>query len=111
MAQPQDSLTATTTALELRAAATEGDCGKLRELLDGGGGAAVVDERAEVTETDTGRKFRTTALIHAVVYEQHAAVELLLEHSANPNLADSDGATPLMEAAGGGHLSSSIIGN
>jgi ankyrin repeat protein len=101
-AQPHDPLTATTTALELRAAAENGDCGKLCELLDGDG-ASAVNERIQVTDA-TGEKVKVTALLTAVVYEQHAAVELLLEHSANPNLADSDGATPLMEAAIGGHL-------
>eukprot|EP01046_Picozoa_sp_COSAG06_P122015 COSAG06_NODE_69642_length_196_cov_1218.639175_1_plen_37_part_10 len=30
----------------------------------------------------TGQKFRTTALILAVSYNQHGAVELLLEHGA-----------------------------
>eukprot|EP01047_Picozoa_sp_COSAG01_P087258 COSAG01_NODE_19999_length_977_cov_0.662870_1_plen_81_part_10 len=52
----------------------------------------------------TGQKFRTTALILAVSYNQHGAVELLLEHGAKPNLADSRGFTPLMEAAARGHL-------
>eukprot|EP01046_Picozoa_sp_COSAG06_P081456 COSAG06_NODE_28616_length_571_cov_0.868644_1_plen_121_part_01 len=88
-------------ARELRIAAAKGDCDKLRELLDGGG-AAVVDERTEVTEM--GKKFWLTALHQAVIYDQHAAVELLLEHNANPNVLTSNGATPLMEAACGAHL-------
>eukprot|EP01046_Picozoa_sp_COSAG06_P024043 COSAG06_NODE_1939_length_8024_cov_83.073186_6_plen_990_part_00 len=90
-------------ARELRIAAQNGDCGKLRELLDGGG-ASVVNERTKVMNEETGKKFETTALIIAVVYSQHAAVELLLEHNANPNMADSCGFTPLMTAANGGRL-------
>jgi ankyrin repeat protein len=82
-------------------AARKGECDIMRELLDGGG-AAVVDERTEVTEM--GKKFWLTALHQAVIYDQHAAVELLLEHNANPNVLTSNGATPLMEAACGAHL-------
>ena len=60
-------------ALELLRAAKNGDCDKLRELLDGGG-ASVVDERTEVTGKETGEKFQTTALLQAVAYDQQAAV-------------------------------------
>eukprot|EP01046_Picozoa_sp_COSAG06_P026679 COSAG06_NODE_2308_length_7109_cov_7.230385_4_plen_697_part_00 len=97
-------------AFELLIAAQNGDCDKLRELLDSGGGASdsVVDERAvEVMvegTRETGEKVKTTALYEAVANEQHAAVELLLEHKANPNLPTSLGNTPLMEAAARGHL-------
>jgi hypothetical protein len=92
-------------ARELRIAAAKGDCGKLRELLDGGGGAAVVDERTEVMDgRETEEEILTTALIEAVGYGQHAAVDLLLEHGAGPNIADSDGFTPLMQAASDGRL-------
>jgi hypothetical protein len=89
-------------ALELGAAAGKGDCGKLRELLDGGG-ASVVDERTEVMD-QTGEKVKVTALLQAVHHGQHAAVELLLERKANPNIPSSNGTTPLMEAAIGGRL-------
>ena len=75
-------------ALELRIAAQNGDCGKLRVLLDGGG-ASVVNERTEVTNKATGKKFLSTALIQAVMYDQHTAVELLLEGKANLNLPTS----------------------
>ena len=84
--------------LRLCSAVKEGDCDKLREMLSGNG-ASVLNERAEVTDKGTGEKFWTTALIQAVAYNQHAAVVLLLEHSANPNLADSDGFTPLLRIA------------
>eukprot|EP01046_Picozoa_sp_COSAG06_P045145 COSAG06_NODE_6195_length_3054_cov_8.894078_1_plen_800_part_00 len=92
-------MAAAAAAAQLRVAAEKGDCGKLRELL-AGGGASVVNERTEVTGEFTGEKFETTALFQAVGHDQHAAVELLLGHSANPNLADSRGFTPLMVAAG-----------
>ena len=42
------------TARALRVAAQEGDCGKLHELLDGGGAASVVNERTEVRDNGTG---------------------------------------------------------
>ena len=82
-------------ARELRVAAQQGDCGKLRELLDGGG-ASVVNERTKVMVEGTGEKVETTALIQATGNGQHAAVELLLERKADPNRADSTGYTPLM---------------
>ena len=85
-------------ARELRIAAVQGDCGKLRELLDGGG-ASLVDERTKVMVEETGEKFETTALIQAVNNDQHSAVELLLEHNASPNMADCCGYTPLMAVA------------
>jgi ankyrin repeat protein len=91
------------TALRLREAAQHGDCGKLRELLDGGG-ASLVNERTEAMDPKTGKKVQVTALIEAVAYNQHAAVELLLEHGAKPNLADSIGFTPLISAAACGYL-------
>ena len=94
---------------ELCAAAQKGDCGKLRELLDGGG-ASVVNKRTELTDPETGEEVKTTALIQAVICGQHAAVELLLERKASPNLADSDdGTTPLMCAASGGRLGLRIL--
>eukprot|EP01046_Picozoa_sp_COSAG06_P042589 COSAG06_NODE_5448_length_3477_cov_10.886027_1_plen_891_part_01 len=91
------------TARELRVAVCSGNCGKLRELLDGAGGASVVDERIEVMVGE-GEKVRATALLEAVAYDQHAAVKLLLEHGANPNLPGSHVGTPLMDAALAGHL-------
>jgi ankyrin repeat protein len=39
-----------------------------------------------------------------VGYDQPATVKLLLEHGANPSLPTSCGVTPLIEAAGRGHL-------
>jgi hypothetical protein len=87
-------------AVELRVAAQKGDCGKLRELLECGG-ASIVNERTEGTDMETGK---LTALHQAVVCNQHAAVELLLEHSANPNLEANNGETPLNVAAGHGNL-------
>jgi hypothetical protein len=68
-----------------------------------------VDERSDVidvvTDVETGTKAQVSALIAAVKFGQHAVVDLLLEHNADPNRADSLGCTPLMHAAGGGCLS------
>eukprot|EP01046_Picozoa_sp_COSAG06_P005184 COSAG06_NODE_228_length_19725_cov_8.167839_18_plen_274_part_00 len=85
-------------AEQLRVAAEKGDCDKLRELL-AGGGASVVNERAVFVD-GAGEKSWTTALIQAVGHEQHAAVELLLEVKADPNIPTRLGFTPLMAAAG-----------
>jgi ankyrin repeat protein len=65
----------------LGAAAEHGDCQGMRELLDGGG-ASVVNVEANCLDGETIDKAQTTVLIQAVVYNQHAAVELLL--SAEP---------------------------
>jgi hypothetical protein len=46
-------------AEELRAAAYKGDCGKMRELLDGGG-ASAVNERTEVMDSRRGEMFVAT---------------------------------------------------
>ena len=49
-------------------------------------------------------EFKTTALCGAIVYGQLEAMRLLLAHGADPNLADSDGMTPLMLAASCGRV-------
>ena len=46
----------------------------------------------------------TSALVIAVLDNRRAAARLLLDRGANPNLAGSDGATPLMAAAMVGSL-------
>jgi hypothetical protein len=50
-------------------------------------------------EDGPGDEFETTALSGAIVAGQLEAMRLLLAHGADPNLADSDGMTPLMVAA------------
>ena len=50
-------------------AAQTGDCGKLRELLDGDG-ASLVNKRTEIMDLETGEKVRVTALIQAVHHGQ-----------------------------------------
>ena len=42
---------------------------------------------------------QATALLQAVANKQEAAAQLLLDRGADPNLADSNGWTPLMTAA------------
>ena len=82
-------------------AAKYGDCGKICKLLDGG--EAAVDEMTKVAHPDTGEELKVTALVQAVLNQQHEAVKLLLERGAKPNLPDSFGVTPLFEAALCGH--------
>jgi hypothetical protein len=50
-------------------------------------------------ESEPGDEYETTALCGAIVAGQLEAMRLLLAHGADPNLADSDGMTPLMVAA------------
>eukprot|EP01045_Picozoa_sp_COSAG04_P024851 COSAG04_NODE_3168_length_3093_cov_83.308897_1_plen_862_part_10 len=82
-------------------AAEAGDCGTMERLLEDG---VDIDAMSEWTSKG-GKKVRTNALYGAVVNQQVAAVRLLLDRGANPNLANSLGGTPLMAALGTGSLS------
>ena len=53
--------------------------------------------------SSAGNVLRSTALGSAVVGNQEDVTILLLDHGADPNLANSFGGTPLMVAAGEGH--------
>eukprot|EP01045_Picozoa_sp_COSAG04_P044513 COSAG04_NODE_15141_length_542_cov_0.896163_1_plen_108_part_01 len=78
-------------------AARLGDCGAMGKMIDGG---MDVNTLMDTGKTDRrGQPFRTTALYVAVADRQGAAVQLLLDRGADPNLAASDGVTPLMAAA------------
>ena len=77
----------------------EADCARMLKLLD-----AVAEADGMVDAKDTnGKVVQTTALMQVVWNNRLEAVELLLDHKADPNLvctlADSDGFTPLMCAA------------
>ena len=72
-------------------AARSGDLGEMRRLLDAG-----ADPNA------TGGVNGWTVLQHAVHKNQAAAVRLLLERDADPNLAPPSNVTALMMAAGYG---------
>eukprot|EP01045_Picozoa_sp_COSAG04_P059842 COSAG04_NODE_29884_length_266_cov_0.610778_1_plen_88_part_11 len=75
-----------------------GDCGAVAKLVDGGLNVnALVESRSK--HPDTGQLVRSTALHVAVLNKQEAVVRLLLDRGADPNLANSLGVTPLMEAA------------
>ena len=67
-------------------------------LLDGGLDVNALTETGH-KDSRMGQPIRTTALIQAVGHEQMAAAQLLLERGADPNLAASEGMTPLMTAA------------
>lgn len=45
-----------------------------------------------------------TALSAAVIQEHEAIALLLLDHGADPNVVDSGGSMPIVEAAGNGSL-------
>eukprot|EP01045_Picozoa_sp_COSAG04_P033226 COSAG04_NODE_6794_length_1254_cov_0.816450_2_plen_147_part_01 len=82
----------------LNDAAMDGDCDTITGMLDSG-----LDVNALIETADkSGKCVATTALHWAVTYNQAAAARLLLDRGANPNLARSDGGTPLMEAAAKG---------
>jgi ankyrin repeat protein len=75
----------------LRQAAEAGDLDKMQKALD-----ELVDINSR---DDDGR----TALLRAALLGQTKAVKMLLAHGADPNLADTNGVTPLQAAMDGGH--------
>ena len=91
-------------ARALWGATSDGDCVRMRSLLDAGVGA---DEMVESSTKSpvTGELVRSTALLQAVFMNRQDAAELLLEHHADPSLADTGGGTPLMCAAQHGRVS------
>ena len=104
-AQPQPeqvTVAADTSGRDMFDAANDGDCARMLTLLDAG---AEADEMAKAKDMD-GNTFQTTALIEAVGENHEEAVNLLLDHRADSNLARSEeGFTPLMGAAQCGRLS------
>eukprot|EP01045_Picozoa_sp_COSAG04_P030909 COSAG04_NODE_5531_length_1581_cov_1.742915_1_plen_294_part_10 len=82
-------------AARFLAAARVGDCGAMERLIEGG---LDIDAMSETTSKD-GKKMQATALLQAVGFNHQAAMQLLLDRGADPNLANSLGATPLMHAA------------
>eukprot|EP01045_Picozoa_sp_COSAG04_P000823 COSAG04_NODE_23_length_37908_cov_41.289825_17_plen_545_part_00 len=59
----------------------------------------LVEWNSEAAPAEEGQMYKSTALSRAVANNQKPAVQLLLERGANPNLADNEELTPLMEAA------------
>ena len=87
-------------AAKLVLATQDGDCTAITGLLDSG-----LDINALVeTKDKDGKIYRTTALREAIAHKHEAAVRLLLDRGADPNLADNLGSTPLMVAAAQGFL-------
>ncbi len=72
--------------LSLREAAETGDVARIQAILDAPVDIDAVDA--------VGR----TALMLATLNAKESAVELLLSHGANPNIADAQGRTPLTVA-------------
>ena len=48
------------------------------------------------TTTNSGRAVQMTALLLAVRNKREEAVDVLLKHRADPNIATNNGSTPLM---------------
>ena len=84
----------------LLAATEAGHCGAMERMLDGGLDANALSKVISQNGTTT----MMSALCRAVIFQHEAAVRLLLDRGANPNLADSLGCTPLMGAALKGSL-------
>jgi ankyrin repeat protein len=85
---------------QLLDAAMKGDAAVVARLL-----AAGADPSASLTgRTVSGQATQSTALHAVAVYGRLEAARLLLDAGADPNLANSNGNTPLMNAAGEGRL-------
>ena len=85
---------------QLLEAVGEGDTAGVARLLTAG-----ADPNASVPgRTASGEVFQSTALREAAGCGRLEAARLLLEAGADPSRADGDGTTPLMMAAGEGHL-------
>jgi hypothetical protein len=89
----------TATADALYTVSDTGDLAEMARLLDGG---AEPDALVAARNDDGTHVYQSTALIAAANRGQLDAVRLLLDRGADPSLADSDGDTPLMTAAGSG---------
>jgi hypothetical protein len=76
-----------------------GDLAKMGQLLDGG----AEPDAFVAARTADGAVFQDTALVAAARAGHLEAVRLLLDRGASPGLANSNGGTPLMAAAAGGH--------
>ena len=68
----------------------------------GDDGGANVNHMIDTKDTN-GKAIQTPALMQAVYKNKQEAVNLLLDRRADPNLASSDGQTPLMAAAQEGY--------
>ena len=93
--------TRTPSARELGNALRTEDAEKVGELLRAG---ANPDAACESTQDQSGQIIEFTPLIRVVATGNLELVQLLLDHSADPNLRDGAGGTLLMLAAGGGHV-------
>ena len=89
-----------TAAEALCRAGPVGDLVEMARLLDGG-----AEPDALVSGPDSnGEIFQRTALVVAAECGQLDAVRLLLDRGADPHMANGDGVTPLMVAAGTGYV-------
>jgi ankyrin repeat protein len=82
-------------------ASQTGDLAKMGRLLDA---STEPDALVAVRNTSNGAIVQRTALVEAVALGQLDAARLLLDRGADPCLADSTGATPLVAAARNGHI-------
>jgi ankyrin repeat protein len=88
-------------SMALYQASKAGGLAEMARLLDAG---VEPDDFVPVRNTDGGI-VQGAALVEAAGAGQLEAVRLLLDRGADPSLATSTGITPLMNAAGNGHVS------
>jgi hypothetical protein len=81
-----------------------GDVVEMTRLLDAGADPDAFVATRYANETVV----QSTALVDAASRGQLDAVRLLLDRGADPSLVDSDGFTPLMDAAGKGHAAAVV---
>ena len=94
--QPPRAMPESSVAYTIRSNVRAGELQKIKQMFKDG-----VDIEAVMEPSDTLRKWTP---LHIAAQQDHVSVvSALLEHDADPNLARTDGTTPLYQAAENGH--------